>query len=440
MTAIINANNSGITQTVDLTASVAFQTANTNALLIDSTQNINCASTAAIIVPAGTTANRPTASSGMLRYNTSNSVFETYSNGNWSSLTQTFLPINSVAPVISGTVTVGQTLTSTTGTWSNTPTSYGYQWRANSVNITSATSNTFVLTSTQSGSNMTCNVTATNAAGTANAITSNSLGPVVSQYTVSYLAVAGGGGGAWYTGGGGGGGGLLASTTPLSIGTVYSITVGGGGTAGNSGAAGASGSNSSIGSLVIAIGGGGTNSFGTGSNGGSGGGGSTNNNYAGGSGTSGQGNSGGNSKNSTNQGGGGGGGAGSAGASSVVDGGNGGSGSASSITGSSVTYAGGGGGGGQYSNLAGSGGSGGGGNGSNTEATASNGIFNLGGGGGGGGNNGGTVGNGGTGGAGVVILSVPTASYSGTTTGSPTITTSGSNTIIKFTSSGTYTA
>jgi hypothetical protein len=39
-----------------------------------------------------------------------------------------------------------------------------------------------------------------------------------------------------------------------------------------------------------------------------------------------------------------------------------------------------------------------------------------------------------------VILSVPTARYSGTTTGSPTVTTSGSNTIIRFTSSGSYTA
>jgi hypothetical protein len=37
-------------------------------------------------------------------------------------------------------------------------------------------------------------------------------------------------------------------------------------------------------------------------------------------------------------------------------------------------------------------------------------------------------------------LSVPTASYSGVITGSPTVTTSGSNTIITFTASGTYTA
>jgi hypothetical protein len=37
-------------------------------------------------------------------------------------------------------------------------------------------------------------------------------------------------------------------------------------------------------------------------------------------------------------------------------------------------------------------------------------------------------------------LSVPTARYTGTTTGSPTVTTSGLNTILTFTSSGSYTA
>ena len=64
----------------------------------------------------------------------------------------------------------------------------------------------------------------------------------------------------------------------------------------------------------------------------------------------------------------------------------------------------------------------------------SNGTVNTGGGGGG------SVASTGAGGSGVVIISVPTALYSGTTTGSPTVTTSGSDTIIKFTSSGSYTA
>jgi hypothetical protein len=49
-------------------------------------------------------------------------------------------------------------------------------------------------------------------------------------------------------------------------------------------------------------------------------------------------------------------------------------------------------------------------------------------------------GSGGAGGSGVVILSVPTANYSGTTTGSPTVTTDGTDTILTFTSSGSYTA
>jgi hypothetical protein len=40
----------------------------------------------------------------------------------------------------------------------------------------------------------------------------------------------------------------------------------------------------------------------------------------------------------------------------------------------------------------------------------------------------------------VVIISVPTANYTGVTTGSPTVTTSGSFKILTFTSSGTYTA
>jgi hypothetical protein len=50
------------------------------------------------------------------------------------------------------------------------------------------------------------------------------------------------------------------------------------------------------------------------------------------------------------------------------------------------------------------------------------------------------MGAGGTGGSGVVIISIPTANYTAATTGSPIVTTNGSNTIIKFTASGSYTA
>ena len=61
-------------------------------------------------------------------------------------------------------------------------------------------------------------------------------------------------------------------------------------------------------------------------------------------------------------------------------------------------------------------------------------------GGGGGGAAVGSAGTGGAGGSGVVILSIPTANYTGTRTGNPTVTTSGTNTILTFTASGTYTA
>jgi hypothetical protein len=65
-----------------------------------------------------------------------------------------------------------------------------------------------------------------------------------------------------------------------------------------------------------------------------------------------------------------------------------------------------------------------------------NGTANSGGGGGGNDRNA----NLGLGGSGVVILRMLTAVYSGTTTGSPTVTTDGSYTILQYNSSGSYTA
>lgn len=271
-------------------------------------------------------------------------------------------------------------------------------------------------------------------------------GPLPLLYTASYLIVAGGGGA---TGGGGGAGGYLTGTTSLSSGTVYTATVGAGGAGTTGGTVGNNGSNSSLTGITTAIGGGGGGLLGStpgvGQSGGSGGGAGSNtaltSNVNGGAGTSGQGNAGGATPGTAGSPSGGGGGAGAAGQSGVPGskGGDGGNGLASSITGSSVTRAGGGAGGGNGSISLGTAGSGGGGAAGGFTSSGSPGTANTGGGGGCTSNQS-QANTGGSGGSGVIIISVPTANYSGTTTGSPTITTSGGNTIMQFNSSGTYTA
>ena len=260
-------------------------------------------------------------------------------------------------------------------------------------------------------------------------------------YTASYLIIAGGG-----AGGGGastnmtagaGAGGLLSGTTTFTPPTVYTFVVG----AGASGATTGTGGNST-GLGLTAIGGGNAYYSGTSASGGSGGGAGCGVGGTRGTGTAGQGNNGGTSPLDNNNCGGGGGSGAVGGNATTLKGGDGGAGTASSITGSSVTYAGGGGGGVRSGYTVGAGGSGGGTAGKSVSGVQpDNPAANTGSGGGGFGFSGAATTCSNSGGSGVVILSVPTANYSGTTTGSPTITTSGSNTIIKFTSgSGTYTA
>lgn len=75
---------------------------------------------------------------------------------------QAKLPVNSVAPAITGTTTQGQTLTCSQGTWSNTPDAYAFQWNRNGSPIIGATANTRVLAAGDVGATLTCTVKATN--------------------------------------------------------------------------------------------------------------------------------------------------------------------------------------------------------------------------------------------------------------------------------------
>jgi hypothetical protein len=100
----------------------------------------------------------------------------------------TAVPVNSVAPVVSGTETEDETLSCTTGTWSESPTSYTYQWYQAVLEnppsdndvvvdgngdpltddpIVGATSSTYALQAGDVAERIFCIVTATNGIGSA---------------------------------------------------------------------------------------------------------------------------------------------------------------------------------------------------------------------------------------------------------------------------------
>ncbi len=83
-------------------------------------------------------------------------------------------PANLVAPAVTGTLTNGSTLTSTTGTWTGLP-SYTYQWKRDGAVISGQTASTYTYASaTDDGRYITCTVTATDATGSGSA-TSNAV-------------------------------------------------------------------------------------------------------------------------------------------------------------------------------------------------------------------------------------------------------------------------
>ncbi len=92
-------------------------------------------------------------------------------------------PTNTVAPAVTGTAVVGNILTTTNGTWTNTPTSYAIQWQSSPTlsgtytSIPSQTSSTYTI-SVAAGYYVRSRLVATNAEGDSLAAYSNKVGPV----------------------------------------------------------------------------------------------------------------------------------------------------------------------------------------------------------------------------------------------------------------------
>ncbi len=103
-------------------------------------------------------------------------------------------PSNTSLPTISGTAKQGQTLTASNGSWSNSPTSYAYQWRrcdssgGNCANISAASSSTYLLRAADVGSTIRVIVTASNAYGSASATSAQTVAVAVAAFTPAISA------------------------------------------------------------------------------------------------------------------------------------------------------------------------------------------------------------------------------------------------------------
>ena len=93
-----------------------------------------------------------------------------------SSVALAAAPVNAAPPTISGAAQQGATLTAENGTWQNSPTSFAYQWQrcdasgASCANVPNATARTYNVTGTDVGRTLRVRVTASNADGSAAAV------------------------------------------------------------------------------------------------------------------------------------------------------------------------------------------------------------------------------------------------------------------------------
>lgn len=128
-------------------------------------------------------------------------------------------PVNTVAPVVSGSVTVGQTLSTTNGTWTGTPTpTFTYQWQRVTTNISGATSSTYVTVAADVGNTIRCVVTATNAISAVSANSNSTATIVAVRGCQSYTSP-----------------GSYTFTVPAGVTRISVVTVNGGGAANGGG-------------------------------------------------------------------------------------------------------------------------------------------------------------------------------------------------------------
>jgi hypothetical protein len=88
-------------------------------------------------------------------------------------------PVNTSPPVVSPTSgSVGTLFSCSTGTWSDFPQGYGYQWLQDGTPIGGATGNTYTAQAGDVGTQLSCEVTATNTFGPSTPQASNSTNPI----------------------------------------------------------------------------------------------------------------------------------------------------------------------------------------------------------------------------------------------------------------------
>ncbi|MBB4230057.1 GDSL-type esterase/lipase family protein [Rhizobium mongolense] len=92
-------------------------------------------------------------------------------------------------PVISGIAQSGSKLTTTFGSWTQSPSGYAYQWKADDADLIGATSRSYTLTDAEVGKTITVTVTATNSFGSASATSAATSAVLAKPVTVAPINV-----------------------------------------------------------------------------------------------------------------------------------------------------------------------------------------------------------------------------------------------------------